>query len=69
MSRRLAYRPRYAPERFQPRPLSHAHQNYLCQRWTYRQQHISYPRHAPGYGISLVPWGWHPAPNIVKRLA
>lgn len=69
MTTRLAHRPRYSPARFQARPLSRSHQDYLHQRWTYRQQHILRPRHAPGYGISLVPWGRRPMRHLVKRLA
>ncbi len=69
MSRRLAYRPRYSPARTTPRPLSHAHQDYLHQRWTYRQQRVAYPKRAPGYGISLVPWGWRAARDAIRRLA
>lgn len=58
MSRRLAHRPRYHQARVTPRPLSRSHQDYLRQRWTYRQQRVSYARRPPGYGLSLVPWGW-----------
>lgn len=69
MSRRLAYRPRYSPARVTPRPLSHSRQDYLHQRWTYRQQRFPSPRKALGYGISLVPWGWQAARDMTRRLA
>ena len=69
MSRRLAHRPRYSPAQANPRPLSRSHQDYLHQRWTYRQQRVPYPKRAPGYGISLVHWGWRNARHAIRQLA
>ncbi len=59
MSRRIAHRPRHHFTRVAPRPLRYSSQDYLRQRWTYRQQRVSYAKRQPGYGLSLVPWGWH----------
>ncbi|HEU5380105.1 MAG TPA: hypothetical protein VFV38_32170 [Ktedonobacteraceae bacterium] len=69
MSRRLAHRPRYHQMRATSRPLSRPHQDYLRQRWMYRQQHVSYARHPLGYGLSLVPWGWQLVRAAVRREA
>jgi len=59
MSRRIAHRPRHHFTRVAPRPLRYSSQDYLRQRWTYRQQRVSYAKRQPGYGLSLVSWGWH----------
>lgn len=58
MSRRLAHRPRHNPARITPRRFSQSNRDYLRQRWTYRQQGISYLKRPLGYSLSLVPWGW-----------
>ena len=58
MSRRVAHRPRHHLSRVSPRPLRYSSQDYLRQRWIYRQQRMPYVKRQPGYGLTLVPWGW-----------
>ncbi|HEX7735167.1 MAG TPA: hypothetical protein VF458_09890 [Ktedonobacteraceae bacterium] len=68
MSRRLAHRPHYHLARATPRPLPQSQQEYLRQRWVYRQQRSAYIKRPLGYGLSLVPWGWKLAfPEIRRR--
>lgn len=70
MSRRLAHRPRHNQAQVtNPRPLARSHQDYLRQRWTYRQHHApSLPRPL-GYGLSLIPWGWQRVYDSVRLQA
>lgn len=58
MSRRIAHRPRYHLARVYPQSLRYSRQDYLHQRWIYRQQRPTYVKRPLGYGLSLVPWGW-----------
>lgn len=67
MSRRLANRPRFHHQRISPRPLHLAHKEYLRQRWTYRQPHVSYTKHPLGHGVSLLPIGWQFVRDVLKR--
>ena len=69
MSRRLANRPHHHLLRVSPRPLHHSHQEFLRQRWTYRQQRNSYVKRPLGYGLSLVPWGWRLVRGEIRRRA
>lgn len=69
MSRRLAHRPRHHLTRTTPHPLRFSRQDYLRQRWTYRQPHPIFPRRPPGYGLALVPWGWHLARDMIRLQA
>ena len=69
MSRRLAHRPRFNQTRVNPRPLNRSQQEYLRQRWTYRQYSVSYPPPVPGYGISALPWGWQRIREAIRREA
>lgn len=70
MNRRLAHRPRHHLLRVQPRPLSRSHQDYLRQRWTYRQQNfLSTRRHPQGHSLTFVPWGWRLIRDAVKLRA
>jgi hypothetical protein len=67
MSRRLAHRPRFQHAQVQPRPLNRSHQEYLRQRWAYRQQRTSYTPPPLGYGLSALPWGWQRLRESLKR--
>jgi hypothetical protein len=69
MSRRLAHRPRHYLSRINPQPLRYSRQEYLRQRWTYRQQRATYVKHPLGYGLSLVPWGWRLTREVIRRQA
>lgn len=69
MSRRLAHRPHHHLTRAYPRPLHHSQQEFLRQRWMYRQQRTSYAKRPLGFGLSLVPWGWRLVRNDVRRRA
>lgn len=59
MSRHLAHHLRSYQVWVAPRPFSRSRQDYLRTYWTYRQQRASYPQHPLGYGLTLVPYGWH----------
>jgi hypothetical protein len=67
MRRRLAHRPRHNQTRTYSQPLNRSRREYLRQHWTYRQQQISYPKHSPGYGLALLPWGWRLVRDVVRR--
>ncbi len=70
MSRRLAHRPRhYQAQVSHPRPLSRSRQDYLRQRWTYRQQHASSVPRPLGYSLALIPWGWQRVYDTVRLQA
>jgi hypothetical protein len=72
MSRRLAHRPRHHLVPIQSRALNRSRRDYLHQRWNYRQQYPQYPQTPLGYSLSLVPWGWKRAREmltLVKREA
>ncbi len=69
MSRRLAHRPRHHFARITPRPLRSSRQDYLRQRWTYRQQRMAFAKHAPGYGLTMVPWGWRLVRETIRLRA
>jgi hypothetical protein len=69
MSRRLAHRPRHHLSRVNPPTHHSSHQDYLRQRWTYRQRQAIYTRRPLGYSLSLVPWGWHLVRDVVQRRA
>lgn len=68
MSRRLAHRPRHHFARITPRPLRSSHQDYLRQRWTYRQQRAVYARRQPGYSLALVPCFQYPRTDRRKNV-
>lgn len=69
MSRRLAHRPRQQHARICPPPSHRFHQEYLRQRWTYRQQSEKLPRPSLGYGLANLPWGWRIVRDTFKRRA
>ncbi len=69
MSGRLAHRPRHHLARITPPPLRSARQDFLRQRWTYRQQRTVYTKRQPGYGLALVPWGWHLVRETIRLRA
>jgi hypothetical protein len=69
MSRRLAHRPRHHLTRATAHPLRFSHQDYLRQRWTYRQMRPIPPRRPPGYGLGLVPWGWRLIRDTIRLRA
>lgn len=69
MSRRLANRPRFHHQRIYPQSLRLSHKEYLRQHWTYRQQRVVYPGLPLGYGLSLLPFGWHKVRDLIRRQA
>lgn len=69
MSRRFAHRPRYQPPHIHPQSSRHSRQEYLRQRWTYRQQRIFFPKRSPGSGLVNLPWGWRPVRALFQRRA
>ncbi len=69
MSRRFANRPRHQLKRIYPKPSTRNSQEYLRQHWIYRQQHPLYPQRPPGYGLSLIPYGWQRAREVIQRQA
>ena len=69
MSRRLAHRPRHQHARIIPQPAHRLRQEYLRQRWTYRQQNERLTRPALGYGLTSLPWGWRIVRDTFTRRA
>jgi len=70
MSRHFAHRPRHHLLRVQPQPLRHSHQDYLRQRWTYRQQHAFFTKRPPlGYSLAFIPYGWQLARTNMRLRA
>ena len=59
MSGRIAHRPNYRISRRFPQPPHLSQKEYLHTRWTYRQQRLQLEKHPIGYGLSLVPFGYH----------
>jgi hypothetical protein len=69
MSRRLAHRPRHHFMRITPRPLRSSRQDYLRQRWIYRQQRPAFAKRQPGYGLALLPYGWRLVRETIRLRA
>ena len=56
MSRRIAHRPRYRDMRHLSQPTLRTRKDFFRHRWTYRRQHLGYPKPILGQGLLLVPF-------------
>lgn len=70
MSSRIAHRPRYRTMRQLAQSSQHSRYEFFRRsRWTYRTQALQLEKHPLGYGLSLIPLGYHFWRGMIVRQA